>query len=92
LEHCRVAAAEVGDGVDLGAVVEHGLEEGVPAELFGQRHRDGSAADDVAGLAFLGVAPPVGLQVADDHEIGPVGFAFSSAVLDHPYEGLRREC
>jgi hypothetical protein len=92
LEHCRVPAAEVGDGVDLGARVQYGLEEGITAELFGQRDGDRPAPEDVARLAFMGVAPPVGLEVADDHEIGAVGLALPSAVLDHPCEGLCREC
>ena len=34
-QHGRVAAAEVGDGVDLGPGVQHRLQEGIPPELPG---------------------------------------------------------
>ena len=85
-EHSWVPPAEVGDGVDLRPGVQHGFEECVPAEFLGDCDGDGSAANDVARLAPMGMAPPVGPQVADDHHVGPVAPALAASVLHHPHE------
>ena len=80
----------MGDRVELCASVEHSLEEGVSTELLRQRDGNRPAADDMARFSVVGVAPPVGLQVADDHEVGPFGSALAAAGLDHPNE--RQSC
>jgi hypothetical protein len=60
-EYGRVAPAEVGDGVKLGAGVQQRFKESVAAEFLGQGDGDGPAPDDVARFAFVGVTPPPGL-------------------------------
>jgi hypothetical protein len=90
-EHGRVAPAEVGDGVEFGAGVQYRFEERVAAEFFGEGDWDWPAPDDVARFIFVGVTPPPGLQVADDHEIRPLGLALPASVLRHPHKRLGRQ-
>ena len=65
----RPIAAEVLDRVDLHAVVQHDLQEGVLRELTRDGDRDRTATDDVGDLAGMGVAAAVGAQVGDDHHV-----------------------
>ena len=66
-------AAEVFDGVNVGPVVQDGFDEGVVGELSGYLDGDGAAADDVAGLAGVGVPAPPGEQVAHHHQVAAAG-------------------
>ena len=56
-------APEVRDRLDALPVVQHRLDEGVLGQLTGDDDRHRSAADDVADLARMDMAPPVGPQV-----------------------------
>lgn len=67
-----LVAAQAFDGVDVDSVVEHGVNEGVSGQFFGQVHGQGSAVDEVAGLARVGVAAAPGEEVAHDHQLGPI--------------------
>jgi hypothetical protein len=69
----RVAA--VGDSDDVDAPGDEHLQDGVFAQLAGQRHRDRADAGDLALLAGHGVAPHQGVIVDDDmeHAVGPGG-------------------
>src|SRR5580658_5174960 len=52
-------------------VVQDGLQKGVFAELVGELHRDRPTAYHLAHLAGVGMATPPGVDVTDDHELGP---------------------
>ena len=67
------------------------LEKRIPPEFLGQRDRDGPTPDDVTRLTLMRVAPPPCPQIADDHQVGPVGLALPAPVLDHPHKRLRRQ-
>ena len=61
---------EVLDPADLDAVMEHGFDEGILAEISRHLDRHRSPVDDVARLAIVGVATTICGEVADDHELG----------------------
>ena len=59
----RNVSADVRDGPYLDAVVGHDLQEGVVDQLARHRHRHGTAAHDLALLAFVRMATSVGAEI-----------------------------
>jgi len=75
----------VGHGLNAHPVVQHRLHKGVLRQTLQDRHGQRAATDDVAGLAGVGVTPPVGGQVADQHQIGAAPLALA---LHHGHQGI----
>lgn len=82
-------AAEVLDGVDSLAVVEHGFDEGVFGELAGDGDGQGPAVQDMTGFAGMGVTPSPGIDVAYDDQLRPWALAWSLPGY-HCHEGIGR--
>jgi hypothetical protein len=73
LEGSGNVPAEVFHRVDVDPIVENDFQEGILGQLFGDLDGDGTAIDDVAGLAGVGVAATPGVDVADDNQISGGG-------------------
>jgi hypothetical protein len=55
--------------VDVDPIVQHSGEEGVLAQAFGQVNGERPAIDDLAYLAWVGVAAPPSEQVAHNDQL-----------------------
>ena len=55
----------VDDGADVGAVLDHDVQQGVAQQLSGFGHRDGAEPGELARLAWLQVPTADGSQIGD---------------------------